>query len=194
VKQGHLQLRSGRAVNRDFVQDIAGQKGWFTDEVLEDVLPRRQPGVSDVARLPRLGVAAITYDPLARSDLSKYPLRKPTKLWKELEPSQKASLRRVAYEMAPGDVIYVKQGPRIVDKGIVTGRYKFDSQFRLVDPSGGSWAHQVPVDWSREFTPIKLLLGAEQLTVKELSAAVVEQIKREEKKSLLLARIELKII
>jgi hypothetical protein len=131
----------------------------------------------------RLGVAAITYDPLARSDLSKYPLRKPTKLWKELEPSKKASLRRVAYEMAPGDVIYVKQGPRIVDKGIVTGRYKFDSQFRLVDPSGGSWAHQVPVDWSREFTPIKLLLGAEQLTVKELSAAVVEQIKREEKKS-----------
>jgi hypothetical protein len=124
----------------------------------------------------RLGVAAITYRPLATTDLSKFAHGEPKNLWDELEPSQKASLRRVAYEMAAGDVIYVKQGPKIVDKGIVAGRYEFDSQFRLAGPDGVPWAHQVPVDWSRRFTPITLLLGAEPLTVKELSSTEVERI------------------
>ena len=93
-------------------------------------------------------------------------------------PTQKASLRRLAYEMTPGDVIYVKQGPMIVDKGIVTGPYMFDSRFRLADPGGTPWAHQLPVDWSRQFTPVRRLFGAEQLTVKPLSVADVEQIER----------------
>lgn len=130
----------------------------------------------------KLGVAAITYHPLTTTDLSKYPQLEPKKLWKELEPTQKASLRRLAYEMTPGDVIYVKQGPQIVDKGVVTGRYRFDSQFRLADPDGVPWAHQVQVDWSRVFEPIPMLLGAEQLTVKELSLAQVEQLKKAEAK------------
>jgi hypothetical protein len=128
----------------------------------------------------KLGVAAITYHSLTSTDLSKYPQGQPKKLWKELKPSQKASLRRVAYEMRSGDVIYVKQGPQIVDRGIVTGSYRFDSHFRLADPNGVPWAHQVSVDWSREFKPITMLLGAEQLTVKELSAAEVEQLKAAE--------------
>jgi hypothetical protein len=79
----------------------------------------------------KLGVAAISYHPLTTTDLSKYPYGEPRNLWDELEPAQKASLRRLAYEMTPGDVIYVKQGPMIVDKGIVTGAYRFDSQFRM---------------------------------------------------------------
>jgi hypothetical protein len=82
----------------------------------------------------RWGVAAITYRPLATIDLSKFAQGEPQNLWDELEPSQKASLRRVAYEMAAGDVIYVKQGPKTVDKGIVSGRYEFDSQSRLIGP------------------------------------------------------------
>jgi hypothetical protein len=77
----------------------------------------------------KLGVAAITYDPLAKTDLTKYPRGEPKILWNELEPSQKASLRRVVYEMAEGDVIYVKDGQRIVDRGTVTGAYRFDSTF-----------------------------------------------------------------
>jgi hypothetical protein len=113
---------------------------------------------------------------LSTTELSKYPQGEPKKLWKELAPSQKASLRRVAYEMTPGDVIYVKQGPEIVDRGIVTGKYRFDSKFRLVDPNGVPWAHQVSVDWSREFKPVTLLLGAEQLTVKELTVAEVDRL------------------
>lgn len=117
----------------------------------------------------RLGVAAITYYPLTKTDLSKYPKGEPKDLWKQLEPAQKASLRRVAYEMKAGDVIYVKQGPKIVSKGVVKGPYQFDSQFRLIDPNDVPWAHQVPVEWVTDFPETRILLGSEPLTVKELS-------------------------
>ena len=124
----------------------------------------------------RWGVAAITYDPLIKTDLSKHPKGEPKELWKRLKSSQKASLSRVAYEMTAGDVIYVKEGPNIIDRGVVTGGYRFDSEFHVVDPNGVPWAHQVPVDWSRDFPTIKILLGAEQFTVKELSVRKVEEI------------------
>jgi hypothetical protein len=129
----------------------------------------------------RLGVAAITYDPLIETDLSKYPEGEPEELWNELEPTQKASLRRVAYEMKAGDVIYVKKGPKIVDKGVVKGpakrnAYLFDSEFRLRQPDGTPWAHQVPVDWSANFPELDILLGGEQVTVKELASGEVTQI------------------
>jgi hypothetical protein len=121
-----------------------------------------------------LHVAAITYLPLEKTDLSKYPEREPKELWAQLKPAQKASLRRVAYEMKPGDVIYVKEGPEIVGKGVVEGEkeraYKFDSIGRLKTPSGLLWSHQVPVKWVPEFPPVKIFLGSEMLTVKELSS------------------------
>jgi len=131
----------------------------------------------------RLGVAAITYRPLSKTDLSKYPEGQPEELWDQLEPTQKASLRRVAYEMKGGDIIYVKQGPKIVNKGTVRGRlneraYRFDSEFGLRPPNGTPWAHQVPVDWSTNFPEVSVLLGAEQLTVKELSTEDVNRIER----------------
>jgi hypothetical protein len=79
----------------------------------------------------RMGVAAITYEPLMKTDLSKHHEREPRRLWNQLKQTQKESLRRVAYEMNRGDVIYVKQGPMIIYKGIVTGPYKFDRQIDL---------------------------------------------------------------
>ena len=119
----------------------------------------------------RLGVAAITYSPLARTDLSKYPKGEPKELWAQLKPTQKASLRRVAYEMKAHDVIYVKEGPKIVGKGVIQDRYQFDSKFRLIDPGGVPWAHQVPVEWVSDFPAIQIPLGSsQQLTVEELSA------------------------
>ncbi|HEV2986992.1 MAG TPA: hypothetical protein VG759_01015 [Candidatus Angelobacter sp.] len=129
----------------------------------------------------RLGVAAITYYPLERTDLSRYPESEPRRLWKQLAVSQKVSLRRVAYEMQGGDIIYVKQGPKIVGKGTIQGAlnqraYKFDSRFQITDPQGVPWAHQVPVDWSGDFPQIDMLLGSEQYTVKELSEQEVARI------------------
>ena len=131
----------------------------------------------------RLGVAAITYEPLLETDLSRHPEGEPRALWNKLEPTQKASLRRVAYEMKAGDIIYVKDGPRIVDKGIVAGpadgpAYFFDRDYRVLMQDGRPWAHQVRVDWSRSFDPegIPILLGGEQVTVKELSRSDVERL------------------
>lgn len=122
----------------------------------------------------RLNVAAITYDPLARIDLSKHVSGRPEKLWARLSPSQKASLRRVVYEMKGGDIIYVKQGPKIIDRGVIKGMsghlaYTFDSQFRIIDPYKVPWAHQVPVEWSSDFPQIDILVGrAQQFTVEPL--------------------------
>ncbi|MGA2673361.1 MAG: hypothetical protein ABSE99_09035 [Terracidiphilus sp.] len=126
----------------------------------------------------KLGVAAITYYPLANIDLAKYPEGEPRELWAELEPTQKSSLRHVAYEMAAGDIIYVKQGPKIIDKGIVTAGYRFDPHPRIVDPNGVAWRHQVAVDWAREFGEIPVLLGGELVTVKLLTEADVLRIER----------------
>lgn len=131
----------------------------------------------------RLGVAAITYYPLETTDLSRYPEFEPRRLWKQLAVSQKVSLRRVAYEMQGGDVIYVKQGPKIVGKGTIQDSlnrraYRFDSRFQITDPHGIPWAHQVPVDWSGDFSQIDMLLGSEQYTVKQLSAHEVARIER----------------
>ena len=125
----------------------------------------------------RLGVAAITYNPLAKTDLSKHPKGEPKDLWKQLKPTQKASLYRVAYEMKAGDVIYVKQGPKIVSKGVVKGSYQFDSKFRLINPNGVPWAHQVPVKWVSDFPETRILLGSEPLTVKKLSPGNLQQLK-----------------
>ena len=130
-----------------------------------------------------LGVAAITYNPLATTDLSKYLPGEPTELWAELQPTQKASLRRVAYEMNKSDIIFVKNGPKIVGRGVVTDRYKFDNLNRIIDKYGNPWPHQVPVEWDKDFVEIDILLGAEQLTVKELTDDEIQKIQFKEQKT-----------
>jgi len=125
------------------------------------------------------GVAAITYWPLGDVDLSRHAKGEPRDLWAQLQPAQKASLRRVAYEMQAGDIIYVKQGPQIVGKGVVKGPYFFDRRARIVDRYGTAWRHQVPVEWAPDFPTVRVLLGAEPLTVKQLTQAEVDQIESE---------------
>ncbi|HOQ98979.1 MAG TPA: HNH endonuclease [Anaerolineae bacterium] len=61
-------------------------------------------------------------------------------------------------------------------KGVVQGPYFYDAGRRIVDPYRTAWRHQIPVDWDDEFPPVRMLLGAEQLTVKELTPADVAQI------------------
>lgn len=117
----------------------------------------------------KLGVAAIRYDALENIDLAKYRPGEPRHLWRRLRTNQQPSLHRVAYEMKRGDVIYVKQGKRIVGRGTVKGPYKYDSKHILKDNEGAPWPHQVPVEWDRAFDSIEVLLGAEQITVLPLS-------------------------
>jgi hypothetical protein len=132
-------------------------------------------GPSMLPKCQRWGVAAIMYDPLVDTGLSKYGREEPQELWAKLASPQKASLRRVAYEMKAGDFIYVKEGPEIVDRGTVLGAYEFNAHTEIYDQNKVPWRHQVPVEWSRNFSPVKLLLGKNQrYTVEELSATEIE--------------------
>jgi predicted HNH restriction endonuclease len=76
--------------------------------------------------------------------------------------------------MAKDDIIFVKQGPTIISKGRVLGAYQFDSQFRIIDPNGVPWPHQVPVEWATDFPEISIKLGAEMSTVLLLSPKRVQ--------------------
>src|SRR5258706_12974730 len=128
----------------------------------------------------QFGVAAITYDPLARIDLSKFPQNYPKDLWAKLSPPQKYSLRQVAYVMEKGDIIFVKQGANIIGKGLVKGSYQFDTHFRIIDTNGIPWAHQVPVEWQSDFVAVKMSLGDQQrYTVRELRQEVLVELEKE---------------
>lgn len=117
----------------------------------------------------KYGVAAITYDPLAHTDLSKYPRGEPKGLWDQLEATQKASLGRLAYEMKRGDVIYVKHGGEIICKGVVRGRYSFNKTGGVSESGGVPWSHQVPVTWDQGFPRVQMRFGGEPVTVRRLS-------------------------
>lgn len=122
-----------------------------------------------------LGIAAITYEALSQTDLSKHTYREPKELWDDLKGSQTESLSAVVYEMKKGDVIYVKQGPQIVGRGVVQGSYQFDEPVRIVDENEVEWPHIVPVEWERYFIPVKLQLGSRQMvTVEPLKSADLE--------------------
>jgi hypothetical protein len=126
----------------------------------------------------KYNVAAITYYPILKTNLSKHVEGEPKELWADLAPAQKASLKRVVYKMKKGDIIYMKDGGYIIEKGTVLGPYKYDTQNRIIDPNGYPWNHQVPVDWQKDFTPVKTLLGAEQYTVLPLTPKKVETLER----------------
>lgn len=124
----------------------------------------------------RLGVAAIQYDQVDDLDLSFYAPNEPKEVLFSLAPAQKASLRRFVHEMhhrhskADGDVIYVKEGPTIVGKGIIESGYFFDGENQIREPKGAYWQHQRRASWLRDFQPIKIQLGRSPLfVVEELS-------------------------
>jgi hypothetical protein len=129
----------------------------------------------------RLNVAVITYLPLADIDLRLYPEFEPKDKWRELSPSQRSSLGKVAYAMQGGDVIYVKEGPNIVGKGVVSGppgqpAYEFDPSDRIVTELE-IWRHQVPVKWEHGFAPVRLLIGtSQQFVVQAIGPADVTRL------------------
>ncbi|MBN2098874.1 MAG: HNH endonuclease [Dehalococcoidia bacterium] len=71
--------------------------------------------------------------------------------------------------MKKWDTIYVKQGTKIVGRGVVTRPYRFGDAQLLVDNEGFPWRHQVKVSWDARFEPIDIKLGAEPMTVLPLS-------------------------
>jgi predicted HNH restriction endonuclease len=80
--------------------------------------------------------------------------------------------------MKKGDIIYVKQGPYIVGKGIITREYKYDSN--ILRGTKAEWEHFVTVNWEQEFPELKLVLGADQITVLKLEGERLFKIREAE--------------
>ena len=128
----------------------------------------------------RLGVAAIQYDPLNGIDLSPGEAAVPKAVWSQLHPSQQASVKRLVYEMRPGDVVYVKDGPRIVGRGVVAGPYRFDSDSTIVETNGVPWQHQRPVTWEPGVPEVTIQVGSsQQFVVQALDRDDVARLERE---------------
>jgi 5-methylcytosine-specific restriction endonuclease McrA len=121
----------------------------------------------------RRGLAAIEYDPVENVDLSQHLTGEPKDAWEQLRPLQRQSLRRFVYNMKEGDIIYVKEGPRIVGKGLIVGPYQFDKVGRIKSETA-YWRHQRSVQWLPDFSDIKFQLGRQQIvTVTPLKAEEV---------------------
>ena len=69
------------------------------------------------------------------------------------------SLEHLAFDMMPGDVIYVKHGPQIAGKGVVTDGYAYDPN--ILRGTKCPWGHFLRVVWEQDFPTFECLLGAE---------------------------------
>jgi hypothetical protein len=122
-----------------------------------------------------LSVASMTYEPVADIDLSVHATDSSTPGWDLLEASQKGCLRHFVHDIAPGDIIYAKEGPRIVGRGMVSRPYQFDVVQPFLPPKGVTpYRHHVRVEWCLGFQPLEIQIGATQMpTLLELAPADV---------------------
>lgn len=111
--------------------------------------------------LPR-GLAAITYRPLFRTDLSRYgPERRPPG-WQDLSTSQKGSISKFAWQIRAGDKLYVRDSSRpnlLVGFGHVLGKegdlaYFYNERSPIRTQEGDVWRHLIAVDWEHPFAEI----------------------------------------
>lgn len=126
------------------------------------------------------GIAAIGYKILSKyGDLSKYDEDKFDEICrKESAPvSIRASLKKLRYRMKKGDTIYAKDGLKIVGKGKITDKYHYDK--KILKPVTW-WPHFVIVDWDKDFTPFRLVLGADLHTILELKDERLREILKAE--------------
>ena len=96
-------------------------------------------GVSMWPRCKEKGIAAITYLPVSRTDLTPYPDTASPDGWSKMEIPQRTSLKRFAWGIEGGDIIFVKEGPQLVGRCIVKGEiglraYEYRPDFELVEP------------------------------------------------------------
>jgi hypothetical protein len=104
-------------------------------------------------------VAIIEYSPFDDCDLSLHSEGKPRSRWAKLRGSQSHSLSRFVYKMEEEDIIYVKQGPVIVAKGVVKGPYFLDKRDTIIDAYGVPWQHQRKIRWTRYRTEVPIQIG-----------------------------------
>ena len=133
------------------------------------------------------GIAAIGYsdknDVQIVGDCRKFTIEEFDEIWKKKWPrsgSAKNSLKLFAYEMKEGDIIYAKEGPLIVGKGVV-GKYGYEPQlFNEYGHKG--WNHFRNVEWDLSFKPFRTVLGADQCAVLKLNQDRLDSIRQIESK------------
>jgi 5-methylcytosine-specific restriction endonuclease McrA len=113
----------------------------------------------------RHGVAAIYYGAMRDTDLAQHSRSEPQALWAGLKPTQRASLRRLAFDMKKGDVILAKEGRFIVAEGVVSGPYRYDRQGKIRDHKDQPWNHHRPVKWKAFAPPVQFVFRADLITV-----------------------------
>lgn len=114
------------------------------------------------------GIAAIGYRRFAEyGDLSKYNEDEFDDICRQISApiSIRASLKKLVYRMKKGDTIYVKNGLEIAGKGKITQKYQYNPN---ILKGVNTWSHFVKVDWVNDFTPFRLVLGADLHTILEL--------------------------
>ena len=141
------------------------------------------------------GIAAMGYydsdDETVVGDCSKLTEDEYDKTWRMKgvkATSSQGSLKNFAYKMKKGDIIYVKEGPYIAGKGVITKEYDYDPN--ILNGTEARWEHFVKVDWKKDYPKIRLVLGADQLIVLELDKERVDKIREMESKT----RKEIKVI
>lgn len=100
--------------------------------------------------------------------------------WKE-NTNGRASLHKLAYEMNIGDIVYIKEGTRIVGRGKVISDYKFDAEGIIKDNPEILWEHYREIQWDEDFKPIDIKLGSELTTVLELDKMKMNKLLTAEK-------------
>jgi hypothetical protein len=127
---------------------MAMRKGYRGEDMFEKCRP--------------MHLAAITYAPLFRTDLSYYsPEQKPPG-WEALTPSQKGSISKFAWQIRAGDKLYVRDSSRpnlLVGFGHVLGKegdlaYIYNERSPIKTKEGDVWRHLVRVDWEHPFAEI----------------------------------------
>lgn len=118
------------------------------------------------------GIAAIGYhfeeEPVVE-DCRKITEEEFDRIWKSKRPlagPARNSLKNLAYRMKNNDIIYVKDGTRIVGKGIIVEEYDYNPN--ILEGARETWEHYVKVDWYNDFKSIDIQLGAEPHTVLKL--------------------------
>ncbi|WP_158790785.1 hypothetical protein [Granulicella sp. L60] len=140
-------------------------------------------------------IAAIHYTPVESVDLAQFSEDDVPEAWAELESAQSGSLRKFAWRIRGGDMIYVAESypSRIVAVGRVRGSdrisaYRYWADTPIMDEDGHPWRHTVSVEWEQLFNPIAYPKPwATQATVLDLPHSEVMKIKsllRHERKAL----------
>lgn len=79
-------------------------------------------------------------------------------------------IETIGYEMKKGDIVYCKDGPKIVGKGEIVENYAFDPELEIICDNGETYIfpHYLKVNWESDFEEILISLGAEIRTILEL--------------------------